>query len=164
MKSKVLKIILAVCVIFLLLGSFAGCEMKKYYSHNGVTIRLPDSFERKAYPNTAIYLFNDDVGIAVIPEQTPTIDIESMLEKYSAEDYAKFVAATVEGSSTGFADEIPFVEYEYSHNDKRYFSMAFLFKTSSTFFKAQFECEADKKGEYREKFMAWANTITFGEQ
>lgn len=164
MKNNTLRIVVAALAVVLILCSLTGCEIKRYYTNNGITIRLPRSFEQTNYPNTVLYLHTDEAAVAIIPENTPSSSAQELISNYSASDYTRFVAATVEGSKVGNAGDIPFYEYEYTQGESSYYSMAFIFKEYSTFFKAQFECDAENKDEYREKFIAWAKTITFEER
>ena len=51
--------------------------------------------------------------------------------------------------------------YEKTVSDKRYFYLATTHKSKDAFWLIQFCCDQKDKDEFQEKFLEWADTITF---
>ena len=84
----------------------------------------------------------------------------------SLEDYTDLVlrnnVLTAEFEERENEDYIYF-SYEKSMSGKTFYYLATTHKAEDAFWLIQFACDKDDKDEFKDKFLDWADTITFEE-
>lgn len=142
-----------------LVGCFGG--KPKTFTKAGMSITLTTQFsEQEIVTQTAYYVSRDSLATALKEE----FSIVSGLEDYTLAEYTDLVLANNKFNSEVNSREgksYLWFTYEKAVNGKDFYYLATTFKSTDAFWLIQFACATSDKEEFTEKFLGWADSVTF---
>ena len=162
MKNLFKKGILVLTVCFSLIICGCSCFNKeKTYSKYGMTITMTEGFTEKSILNATYYLESTQSLMHALKEEfNPTyLPSTTTLDEYvSLVKRNNYLQAEVE---TRENEEYLYFTYEKTVSGKTFFYLATAHKTEDSFWLIQFACNENDKEDFEDKFLKWADTITF---
>lgn len=163
MKTILKNSVLLILACFTLV--FAGCkEKEKTYSGHGMSITMTKGFYEQQNINFTYYLVDDDSFMVANKESFDSFGLNSLDSSTTLVEYTDIV---IDGNNlfatynTRENEDYLYFTYEREVEGDEFFYLATTHKTSDAFWLIQFCCFEDEKDEFEDKFLKWADTITF---
>lgn len=138
--------------------SLSGCVKSKTFSKAGMSISLTSEFTEKDIVSQTVYYESRKCIVTALKEEF------SLLPNYSLSEYTDTVKSnnklTAESHVREGKDYMYFT-YEKTASGKNFYYLATTHKSDDAFWLIQFICEQSDKDKYNDKFLGWADTITF---
>ena len=150
-------------IVCLSLGACSCFKKEKTYSGNGMSITMEDGFYEKEIVAATYYLESTSAIMHALKEEFQTL----LPSSTTLQRYATMVQNNnrLESEvSSRENEEYLYFEYEKTANGKDFFYLATVHKADDSFWLIQFACSQDDKEDYKDKFLKWADTITFDNQ
>ena len=165
--------LIAVFMIAPCFAIFAGCSLfgknvqPKTFTTGEMSITLTNEFlEKNPQIGYRMMLTSDDVMFFVSSESKETLDNAVYdFDSMTRSEYANLVKQNGNVLLASDCNEEGFVAFRYWQNvsGQSYYYKAYVFKTQDEFWLCQFACfNTDETS--KEKFLPWAQTITFASQ
>lgn len=159
MKKRYLALALLICIAMAALcGCFGG---EKEFSKAGMTITLTNGFIEKEIVSQTAYYESTTSIVTVLKE---SFSSASGLSSYTLEQYTNAVlkANNLNAQITKYDDkEYYSFTYDKELNGKDYYYFATTFKGPDAFWLIQFACTTSNKDKFQDKFIKWADSVTF---
>lgn len=162
MKRKFKALVVGMVSVLACLGLLAGCASDKTFETSGMQITLTSAFYEKEYVSMTAYYESRDAIVTVLKEEFGLVD---GFGNYTLSQYTDTVLSANNLSAsvqTREGKEYQYFTYERSASGKNFYYLATTHKSSDAFWLIQFACVVSDKDKYTDKFLGWADTITFG--
>ena len=161
MKKFIKKGILTLMACFTLVICGCSCFNKtKTYSAHGMSITMSDDFYEKNLVSATYYLeSSDSIMIAIKEEFQEVLPESTTIEEYTDMVLENNYLNTNINSRAN--EEYKYFTYEKTVSGKEFFYLATTHKTADAFWLIQFACVEDDKDDFEDKFLEWADSITF---
>ena len=138
-----------------------GCFKKQNtYSNYGMSITMDKGFEEKDVFGYTYYLQSTDSMMAAAKEE---FDGTILTSETTLEEYTRLVlkANNYYYTQSTRDDKYNYFTFSKTVSGKRHFYVATIHKADGALWLIQFGCNESDKDEFEEKFLKWADTVTF---
>ena len=161
--TKILRnIILSLVAVFTF--AVAGCSCFNFtetYSGHGMSITMAKGFEETRYIGYDYVLQKDDAMMLAVKE---SFEGNFNATTWTLEDYTDAIQdENLTNHPTHVRENEGYIYYTYtaSAEGNTYFYLITTHQSSDAFWLIQFFCFIEDKDSYEEKFLTWADSVTF---
>jgi len=162
MKKKFITFLASVIAAVVGVCGLAGCNLiPRTFTSNDMQITLDYTFKETSPvpPGQTVVYESLTVGVAALSEPFSMLSGLLTLNDYTNKVLIKNGYNTEKFEREG--KEYMYFTYEQEVEGTGFFYLATTHKASKSFWLIQFFCFSSQKDKYTEKFLAWADTITF---
>lgn len=163
MKKRLFIAVLSIVTAIACLFGIAGCASAKTFEKAGMQITLTSKFTEKEYISMTAYYESADAIVTVVKESFTDV-ASAGLEINTLDEYTDVVLSNNGLNSSKLTrenQEYIYFTYEKSVSGKDFYYLATTHKSSDAYWLIQFACVKDKKEQFTETFLGYADSITF---
>ena len=162
MKKTLRNMILSLLAVFTFAISGCSCfNFTETYSGHGMSITMDKGFEETTYGRYDWVLEKKDASMFVSKEE---FQANFNPENFTLEEYTNAIQTdNSTNHPTHVRENEGYIYYTYtaSAEGNTYFYMVTTHQSSDAFWLIQFFCFIEDKDSYEEKFLTWADSVTF---
>lgn len=150
-----------ICLVAALTFITAGCNKETTYSKHGMTITMDEGFEERTHKNFTWYLVKGQINIAAIKE---AFEGDFNKENYDLETYTEAVQrANDTDIEVHTRENQGYMYYHYTKTieTNTFFYLVTIHDSEDAYWLVQFACLESNKESHTDKFLTWADSITF---